>query len=404
MASLRITSQKHKLFVGIAVATLLTGMFSSSVTYAFTTAILTIGSSGNLRVSPEISGSLTVIGNRIFTASGRPIVLKGMCYTYFVNNAYATGGVWLLADGTMRWGWSETGVQNLLDFMRSSNANVVRVFMTVEYWLQNTGDFQNHIKYFVTEAAIRGVYTVLTFWNTGGTMEMPQGVHPWQDGNTFIKTSADFVNLWGNITTVMKNYPNLIFELFNEPTGDEAEWFSVTQQCITRIRSIGAVQPILIQYSYQINHDWGSGWYYGMDWVFNHPLTDPQNNLIYSTHLYTYTWAGFYNSDLGIEVTDYSSIDHALNECRVYEVASLHPVFFGEIGNNLWDDTLENGVRAQDIFYNNTLTLLDQHGIGYGAFAGPPWSSLTQWGLVEFGAPNYTLNGPGKILVRHLGG
>lgn len=393
-ASRKITnSQKHKLFAQIAVATLLMGMLFLSTTYASTTKNITLQSSGIIRTSSPISGSLNVIGNRIFTESGTPIVLKGMDYTYFVANSYAYRGDWMMPDGSIKWDtWSTTGVQNLLDFMQASNANVVRVFMTVEYWLLNTEAFQNHIKYFVTEAANRGIYTVLTFWNTGGTMDMPQGTHPWEDGNNLIRSSADFVNLWGNVTTTLKDYPSVIFELFNEPTGDEAEWFNVSQQCINRIRSVGATQPILIQYGYNINYDYHTGWTDGLQWVFDNPLSDTAGNLIYSTHIYTTSYGGFYGA------TDSATINTALTSCRVYDVAAVHPVFIGEIGCSNWDLT------NQLVYFNNTLSLLDQHGIGYAAFAAPPWTSATQWGLVQNGIADYTLDSAGAILVNHLGG
>jgi hypothetical protein len=135
-----------------------------------------------------------------------------------------------------------------------------------------------------------------------------------------------------------------------------------------------------------------------MDWVFNNPLSDSAGNLVYSTHIYSSTWYGFYNSTSGTMVTDIEKIDFALNECRVYDVAEVYPVFIGEIGCSNWD--LDN----QLVYYNNTLTLLDSHEIGYTAFAAPPWNSAMQWGLVVFGAPNYTLYSPGVVLVNHLGG
>jgi hypothetical protein len=400
IATRRITgSRNHKVFTEITAATLLMGMLLLSVAYASSTAIVSLQSSGTIRTPSAISGSLSVAGNRILTADGTPIVLKGMCYTYFVANEYAYRGDWMMPDGSIGWNtWSPTGVRNLLDFIQASNANVVRVFMTVEYWLKDTETFQNRIKYFVVEAANRGIYTDLTFWNANGTGQMPQDILPWQDGNGIISSIADFVNLWGNIGGAFKDYPSIIFELWNEPTGDQELWFNVAQQCIDRIRSVGATQPILIQWNYQINHDFGSGWHEGMDWVIENPLNDPTGNLIYSTHIYSSTWYGFYDSTLGATVTDYESINHALSDCRVYDVAAVHPVFIGEIGCSNWD------LATQLVYFNNTLTLLDQHGVGYAAFAAPPWTSATQWGLVQIGVANYTLYNPGEILINHLGG
>jgi hypothetical protein len=392
-------SQKSELFAEFAVATLLMGLFLlPGTTASQITAIATLNNSGT--IISAISG-LTVKENQILTLSGKPLILKGMGYTYFVNAANPTSGTWTMPDGSMVNSWSITGINETLNFMEASNSNVVRVFMTVEYWLRNTNNFQSHIEYFITQAAAHGIYTDLTFWNTNATNTEPNGILPWNDGNHILNSSADFVNLWGNISTTLKNYPTAIFELWNEPQSndpsDETLWFNVTQQCINRIRSVGATQLIVIQWNYQLNYDFYSKWMSGMEWVFTHPLSDPCGNLIYSTHIYEYTWTGFYDSSSGQEVTDYANINTALTACSVYAVAAVHPVFIGEIGCSNWD------LGNQTIYYNNTLTLLDQHGIGYCAFAAPPWSSAMHWGLVELGVANYTLNSAGVILVNHLG-
>ena len=117
-------------------------------------------------------------------------------------------------------------------------------------------------------AASCGIYTDLTFWNTEtGYTQPAKGVNPWEDGNTIVSTSAEFVSMWSGIATTLKSYPSVIFELFNEPSGAESEWFSVAQQCITSMRATGATQPILMQYWYGITYDFGSGSYLGMNWV-----------------------------------------------------------------------------------------------------------------------------------------
>ena len=70
----------------------------------------------------------------------------------------------------------------------------------------------------------------------------------------------------------------------------------------------------------------------------------------------------------------------------------------------------------ESIWFNATLTILDQKGIGYCYFAAPPPSKmLQQWSLVQLsqyptdtwpgiGAPNYALDAAGVVLVNHMGG
>jgi hypothetical protein len=105
-------------------------------------------------------------------------------------------------------------------------------------------------------------------------------------------------------------------------------------------------------------------------------------------------------------VTDYTDINTALTACNVYTVAAVHPVFIGEIGDNLWDTTLINGVPEQDVWFNNTLKLLDQKGIGYAGWTATPWVNGVgeAFGFVVAGESNYTLDSSGVILINHLCG
>jgi hypothetical protein len=114
-------------------------------------------------------------------------------------------------------------------------------------------------------------------------------------------------------------------------------------------------------------------------------------------------------------VTDYSDILYALGQCNVLAVAAVHPVFIGEVGDDLWDTTTTTGGKVyvngvadtleQDVWFNNTLTVLDQYGISYAGFAAPPWNSGgDDYGYVMSGEANYTLDSAGVILVNHMGG
>jgi hypothetical protein len=131
-----------------------------------------------------------------------------------------------------------------------------------------------------------------------GMSQDPLPYPPYQtstNASAVIGNQADFVAYWASIASELKNYPNVIFELWNEPCGAGlSTWISAMQQCITAIRATGATQPIIC------THDmacWVGLEYppppYGicdagtMDWVATSGLTDSLNNLIYSTHFYT---------------------------------------------------------------------------------------------------------------------
>ena len=93
-------------------------------------------------------------------------------------------------------------------------------------------------------------------------------------------------------------------------------------------------------------------------------------------------------------------MNYALQYCGVYSVAQSHPVVIFEIGASNWAPDQTNEIN----WLNNTLTSLDQHGIGYAYFAAPPWCyGATQWGLITT-ASNYTLDAAGVVFVTHTGG
>jgi hypothetical protein len=368
--------------------------------------------------------ALHVKGKQLLTANGTPIVLKGMAYSYF---AFNEGGCWLLPDGTVELNtWDPTGVQYTLDFMQASNCNVLRLMLCVKLWLDNSNNYQENIEYVITQAANRGFYTDLAFFNNDPGEGQLTGYLPWDDpGNDVLSSSADFVNLWRNVGSTLKNYPTVIFELWNEPNGDEATWFRVAQQCITAIRNAGATQPINMMYHLGVAYDWaydGVNWIntrdppFNMDWVKAYPLEDPSGNLIYSTHLYRFslidssvsapTQSGYQ------EAYNYSNILFALNVTGVLGVAAEHPLVIFEMGYNNWAYDSGN----ESTYFNATLTILDQYGIGYCIWALPPiMVSMEQWGIVQigvlptdywvgYGVANYTLSTAGVLLVFHLGG
>lgn len=359
----------------------------------------------NFTVSPSSTLSLRAVDNRLITPNGSTVILKGVDYTYFMDTE---GGSWMLPDGSIHWSsnpMDQNGVSKFLDFMQASNANGVRIFITIQFWQQNSNNYRSNIESFITQAANRGIYTVIVPWRCNSTGAEPIGSFPWEDHNGIINNINDFVNFWSGLSNELKNYPSVVFEIWNEPNSAsanaESTWMSVNQLCINAIRN-SATQPIMVAFNFGISYDFGSGYIQGEQWVFDYPLSDPLHNLIYTDHIYSNTYSGFYNSSSGTMVTDYTSIRSALTNCKVLAVAAKYPFYVGEIG-----DDRQGNIAQQDAYFNNTLTILNENGIGYAAFASPPWSDSTasfRWALVTANIPNYALNSAGRILVERLGG
>ncbi len=368
----------------------------------------------NVKVSPQpvptnppfstdySTGSLHVAGNQILTSNSTAVVLRGVDYTYFIDGPC---GSWLLPNGQLEFNtWDTAAVNSNLDAIESWGCNSVRVLATTQWWVQNTQNFQSNLEYFIAQAALRGIYVDFTFWrNSGSSEDSALPYPPYDNGNGIINSVGDFVNVWTSVANNLKVYPNVMFELWNEPNGDaaaEASWFNVTQQCINAVRQTGSTNIIVAQWGTNTyldfqNYSSSSTTMSSMNWVSSYPLYDPLNNIIYSTHLYS---DGFYDSlNNYSQKYSYSDVLWALNVTGLLSFASQHPVWVGEIGCNLW----ATNMSEEYAWFNNTLAILNQYNVGFCAWAWAPWITGTQWGLVS-GQLNYASNQAGQILQQQI--
>jgi hypothetical protein len=331
------------------------------------------------------------------------VILRGVDYSYFIDGPY---GSWMFPDGEIEWNtWDKTALNSNLDAIQSWGCNVVRVVTTVQWWTQNTNDFRSNVEYFISQAASRGIYVDFVLWRNDAVEGQPSLPYPPYDNSSIINNVSDFVNVWTSIAATLKVYPNVMFELWNEPNGDaaaEASWLSASQQCISAIRGTGATNLIVVQWGSNIyldfqNYSPNSDAYSSMDWASSNPLKDPVNNILYSTHIYS---SDFFDS-LNNYVLKYSYSDMlwALNFTGLLSFASEHPLWIGEIGCNLWASSMDN----EYAWYNNTLTILNQNDISYSGWAWAPWRTGTQWGLVT-GQSNYAPNQAGQIFQQQISG
>jgi hypothetical protein len=363
----------------------------------------TDGTWGNSNVFNLTSYSLTglnVIGNQILTVNGTPLTLKGGDYSYFIDDE---NGSWMKPDGSIAWlTWDTIEVNNNLDLLRAWNCNFVEVFTTVQWWVTNSNNFQSHIEYFITQAASRNISVLFTFHRYNSSESMSGIYNPLSDtGNGYVNSDQDFINLWVNVTSVLGHYSNVLFQLWSEPSSNQAEFFNVTQECINAIRNIGVTNIIVVQWGYNIDYafDYPSG-ATTLSWITDFPLTDPIGNLVYGTELWRINFRT-YNGGNQLYHYSYADIDLALNAVGVYEVAAQYPLIINQIGMNLWAADQGN----ESAWFNNTLSLLNLHNISFAVWALPPWrSTVTQWGLVVAGDANYALDATGVILINYTGG
>lgn len=380
--------------ISIALALLLSFVVLTSPALSAMSSSHTIYSSGTISTLQP----LHVEGRYIKNSLGQIITLTGTNYAYFLDDP---NGSWVLPGGGIEWStWDPIMAEKNLEAMKSWGCNVVRDYTTVQWWVDNTNNFRSHIKDWINMAAEEGIYVIFTFWRNNGTGSQA-GIPYLDPGNGYINNQADFVNLWADVADELKAYPNVIFEFWNEPTGNSSirdGWMNITQQCITAVRNTGSTNLILAQWGMCLAIDFGAyymGSIWPLDWVTNYPLTDTAGNLAYSTHIYR---ESFYNSSNGYsQVYSLSDMSWALNTTQVYSVAQQYPLVIGEIGASYWYPVDSVDFTKEMAWFNNTLSLLNQNGISYCAFW---WWPLSKYQL--FSSANYQPNQAGAILIDKI--
>ncbi|MEM2507224.1 MAG: cellulase family glycosylhydrolase [Nitrososphaeria archaeon] len=418
------------LFIGMCV--------SQAVTYFIN--IVTIRSSGKIGViSP-----LHVDGKNIKDSFGNTVILRGVNKAEFADDP---DGIWM---GDTR--WKDANVKAELDAMKSWGVNVVRCHISVELWKYDIGPTTNitehpilrsgvtswsqvcsistreAIKRFLNFAAEKGMYVVLDaystrcYWTRAEQDQLP--FPPYQqspNASEIIGSVDDFVEWWRSVAEELKGYPNVLFELWNEPNRNNPptafnEWLNAAQLCINAIRNAGATQPIIFQWQMGIwcnvyedeNGEpfarWGDHLRSWLETAVAN-LTDPLGNLIFSTHIYrVYSGLGQYITPSVIQKWNstfpynYTHIKVALEHMGIkWAVESLNvPLFIGEIGAAMdWGPTEH---QHEMTAWNNTLTILNDWGIHYTAFW---WREIGTFRLHN-GPPNFTPNEAGQILIEKI--
>jgi hypothetical protein len=339
-------------------------------------------------------------------------------------------GKWEPPDSNKTYTWEERVKANL-DAMKSWGMNVVRIHTAIDFWVHNISNFRQNIKDLIVFAGEKDMYVIFDAYSVRHYGEEGHGQDPMpfppysieaqQNLTPLVIPNEDaFVEYWKSVASELKDYPNIIFEIFNEPAGISGkteeeimeDWHRVWQKVINAIRSTGADQPIIIQWGYDVwvnlDYPWPPNPKSDLSWVWRYPFNDPLNNLIYSTHIYR--GGGFCHRSSTVPSWDYNrwqydEIELCLNFTLVnYTVNLLNkPLLIGEIGANIWHnktrpapDVLSEFEKEMN-FFKNSLTKLNEWEINYIAFWW--WGGGT---YQLYRTPNYQPNEAGEILINSI--
>ena len=331
---------------------------------------LVAGSAGNAATVNLTPPALHVSGNHLVTGTGKVVVLRGVNRSSPETRCEGTGLSSFFVGPTDN--ASATAI-------KSWHANTVRIPVNEDCWLGRNGlpasltatDYRNQIASYARTLVANGLYVLidLHFAEVNGA------------ASTTFAPMADSTygpQVWTSIATTFKNYPDVMFDLYNEPHVSWSCWkngcvdattgtvYAGMQTLVTAVRATGARQPLFLT---------GASW--GNDvtgWLANEP-SDPLHQLVAAAHVYR-------------------SSGCVLMDCltsQMAPVASVVPFVFTEFG----DDNPDGWLLAALPTWSDPLR------IGYVAFTwNPPTSSTIGFHLItDFGG---TPTSTGAIYRSHL--
>lgn len=378
-----------KSYAAILISVILIGTILFYPVYSSPTDSLIIRSSGKIALTLP----LHVEGRYIKNSFGNTVVLRGINKHGFENHPE---GHWQTIEGGVVYNtWDNDIVAANLDAMKSWGMNTVRSYSTAQFWIEDTGGHREIVKQYAGLLAERNMYLIYTFWHTDLEESAGRGHLPFPS-NTF-PDAQSFVDMWLSVASELKDYPNIIFALWNEPgmyDGERVgEWFTTVQSCIDAIRAAGAENLIIIQWEgIWINLNSGNG--AKMDWVEEYPLNDPLGNLVYEFHSYRTGGSHKFVDDERIQIYEYADVLQSYQDGLVdYVLNTLNkPVICGEIGANMWQTGEE--LEHEFEFYSNALQIFNEWDMSYIGFWW--WPTYTYAHLT--GNSNYEPNDAGEIL------
>lgn len=415
-------------------------IFSSYPVVSLIASNVTIKNSG--KIVPILP--LHVDGKYIKNYYNQTVILRGVNKVEFADDP---DGIWM--GSTM---WTDSNVKAELDIMKSWGVNVVDFHISIELTKYDIGPNSGHpaspycsisamealrrVAQFAAEKGIYvifGGYSVRSYWSGADQDALP--FPPYQksvNASEIIASKEEFAEWWGMLAREFKNYPNVIFELWNEPhntatankTNDEAfaDWVNATQQCINAIRAAGFTGLII--------HNWETGVYcailedeqgnpYGkwgyrlQDWVpnFLSNISDPTGNIVLGVHGYCSEGAvGLYTEPSLQEKWGtyypyvYSHVKTALEYegLKWWNETVNYPLHWGEFGLRMgWKDSGNIDAHNKEVErFTNQLTVFHEYGLHYECFW---WRNIGIYRL-HSGPPNFTPTDGGQILKTYLSG
>ena len=365
--------------------------------------------------SPLPSGmGLVADGSNLLNSTGQVVQLRGVGLEGFAPDL-----LFWASTGSDNWGdqWqpanSAAVTQTLHELSTVWHVNMIRFFIYPEWWMQNnvspyyesagshgtkgqTVSTQSYIETLASECESYGIYLDVcpysltagssAFNDTYGTSTNGTPMsNSWSTQEQAYLTAEGYGSneagywtaFWASMANALKGYPNVIFEAYNEPTGNgiftnlvQSGYLQYLQITYNAIRAAGATNPTMMMWwdGWEPN-----GWGQNMAWAgqIASAIGDP-TNIVYNNHLYYYApsdgtryWdQGGVDNNAGGKPRTTAQLETSLSSL-LGTMGISAPVVMNEEG----DCSLQSANVTNDyVWWSNLLQAQDALGIGSGAY------------------------------------
>ena len=215
--------------------------------------------------TPPNTSHISVIGNNVYTIRNSKRYLHvGPWDPWGIDTSSlwhpAPGEGWMDPNITV---WNPENVRNVLRDIRDVyHANKVYCFFWMDWMLQNK-NVTLYPRYPTTEIGNRDAYHAYCDIAESLGLDVELRMWGWDGVKSrnplYNHTSTEFINAWVTIAQEFSRHPNVVFNLFDEPTSPLDEWLDLAYNTLMQIRVAGVGHVIYIHYR------WCGG--EGIDWI-----------------------------------------------------------------------------------------------------------------------------------------
>ena len=321
-------------------------------------------------ISQSDPNAIHTEGNLIKNELGQTIWLRGFNFLWGEDDP--TFGSTFSASWNP--GWSETQVRTTCNFLKQNNFNFIKINTRLLFFHDNAQGFNTQVHNILNIALEYGIYVEFVNWGIAeywpsnpygpyssyrGTM-LPYEPYMNPYDKAVCPDISTFNNLLGEMATVLKDHPNAILGLWNEPTiFDQSRYDLYWEQIpisLTAIRNAGFNGIVAVMG--EVAFAPGTNQFSGMGWAIDHLdiFTGTYGSVVADYHaFYTYLHQSGSYPDSYDDLYNYWFTTGRIQEAMNNGICVIHS-----------EDGMTSRARSREKqAVENALTMLKANNIGW---------------------------------------